>query len=81
MTAKRGQRPRTKAALRCVVLLDNRQEPRPRDTVTVTVYGAGYLGFRPSRATVEYCIPLDVVYQQAVKMTVRMAAPRKERDV
>lgn len=60
----------TKPVLRTVyIITDNRDKPRPRDKVYVTLYPSGVIGFRPWRRKTEYVLPLQAAYRLAVRAT------------
>ncbi len=59
------------------IMLDNRAMPRPEDEVTVTLYPAGLIGFRPKRSRKEYTLPFETVYRQAIRAEVQSERVRK----
>lgn len=56
------------------LLLDNRQQARERDRITVTLYPDNTIGFRAHKRRTEYRLPLAVVYKLAI------VEQGKERD-
>ena len=53
-----------------MLLLDNRVKARPCDTVTITLYPGGIIGFRPARGRTEYRLPLASAYRSAIRCEV-----------
>jgi len=67
----------------CVILTDNRAEPRPHDTVTVSLIPdgetGGLIGFRPNRSHQEILLPLNWVYEQALLRDSENGKPKRRK--